>query len=113
MGRRAERRRHRDAALCPGGGDGTAHPSRTATLSHLPGRPFMRVLTLVLTLVLLVGGPVQSADAPSDFFNGKDLSGWQGLEKYWKVENGAIVGGSDDKIPFNTFLCSKKKYKDF
>jgi Domain of Unknown Function (DUF1080) len=50
-----------------------------------------------------------------DFFNGKDLTGWEGLIKeYWSVKDGAIVGtGGDKTIPFNTFLCSKKKYKDF
>jgi Domain of Unknown Function (DUF1080) len=49
------------------------------------------------------------------FFNGKDLTGWDGLIKeYWSVQDGAIVGtGGDKTVPFNTFLCSKKKYKDF
>ena len=46
-------------------------------------------------------------------FNGKDLTGWVGL-KYWSVKDGAIVGDtSPDGVAFNTFLCSKKKYKDF
>lgn len=73
----------------------------------------MRSFGLVLTGLLLIGGAARAADDTAAFFNGKDLTGWQGLEKYWKVENGAIVGGSAEKIPFNTFLCSKKKYKDF
>jgi hypothetical protein len=49
------------------------------------------------------------------FFNGKDLTGWEGLiDQFWSVKDGAIVGtGGDKAIPFNTFLCSKKKYKDF
>ena len=49
------------------------------------------------------------------FFNGKDLDGWEGLiEQYWSVKDGAIIGtGGDKTIPFNTFLCSKHKYKDF
>jgi hypothetical protein len=54
-------------------------------------------------------------DATKSFFNGKDLEGWEGLkDQYWSVKEGAIVGsGGDKKVPFNTFLCSKKKYKDF
>jgi hypothetical protein len=47
------------------------------------------------------------------FFNGKDLQGWEGLEQYWRVEDGAIVGRSPASLSFNTFLCSKKKYRDF
>ena len=59
---------------------------------------------------------VKPADnATADFFNGKNLDGWEGLVKeYWSVKDGAIVGSTLPKrINFNTFLCSKKKYKDF
>jgi putative heme-binding domain-containing protein len=52
--------------------------------------------------------------AASDFFNGKDLEGWEGLPGYWSVEDGAIVGRAPaEGLSFNTFLCSKQKYKDF
>src|SRR5439155_8248029 len=55
--------------------------------------------------------PARAADR--DFFNGRNLDGWEGLE-YWKAQDGAIVGtGGSQKIPYNTFLCTKKKYKDF
>src|SRR5262249_54174676 len=48
------------------------------------------------------------------FFNGKDTTGWEGLDKYWSVKDGAIVGTTEpDGGKFNTFLCSKKQYKDF
>jgi serine/threonine protein kinase/formylglycine-generating enzyme required for sulfatase activity len=47
-------------------------------------------------------------------FNGKDLTGWQGLPHYWSVKDGAIVGSTYPAgITYNTFLCSKNKYKDF
>lgn len=49
-----------------------------------------------------------------DFFNGKDLTGWQGLPQHWKVKDGAIHGTTQPKgINFNTFLCSDKEYSDF
>jgi hypothetical protein len=49
------------------------------------------------------------------FFNGKNLDGFEGLiDQFWSVKDGAIVGtGGDKTIPFNTFLCSKHKYRDF
>jgi hypothetical protein len=53
-------------------------------------------------------------DASADFWNGKDLEGWECLPEYWSVKDGAIVGTAPaEGIKFNTFLCSKKKYKDF
>jgi hypothetical protein len=52
--------------------------------------------------------------AKSPFFDGKDLEGWEGLNQYWSVKDGAIVGSTFPKgLSFNTFLCSKKKYTDF
>lgn len=47
------------------------------------------------------------------FFNGKNLSGWQGLPGYWKVRDGAIVGAPANGIKAHTFLCSEKTYRDF
>ena len=56
----------------------------------------------------------KAADDAKDFFNGKDTTGWEGIEKYWTVKDGAIIGSTlDGKIAHNTFLCSKKRYKDF
>jgi hypothetical protein len=52
-------------------------------------------------------------DSTKAFFNGKDLEGWEGLMKYWSVKDGAIVGYTPEDPKHNTFLCSKKKYKDF
>ena len=45
-------------------------------------------------------------------FNGKDLSGWEGDTKLWRVENGCIVGDSPG-IRHNDFLCTKKAFGDF
>ena len=47
-------------------------------------------------------------------FDGKSLDGWEGKQKWFRVEDGAIVAGSlDEKIPNNEFLCTKEKYSDF
>jgi hypothetical protein len=47
------------------------------------------------------------------FFNGKDLTGWEGLKGYWSVKDGAIVGTTAEDPGFNTFLCSRRPYRDF
>jgi hypothetical protein len=72
---------------------------------------------VVWCLALGVFFSLSAAQAGSDkeFFNGKDLSGWEGLlDQFWSVKDNAIVGSTAPKgINFNTFLCSKNKYKDF
>lgn len=47
-------------------------------------------------------------------FDGKSLAGWEGNLDVFRVEDGAIVGGTlKDKIARNEFLCTKKQYGDF
>lgn len=67
-----------------------------------------------LALLTMFAAGARSADDKDGIFNGKDLEGWEGLKEYWSVKDGAIVGTNGDKnVPFNTFLWTKKKYKDF
>ena len=74
----------------------------------------LRLVALLTVLALWTGLPAALADSSSsDFFNGKDLEGWEGLTKYWSVKDGAIVGYTPEDPRHNTFLCSKKKYGDF
>lgn len=66
--------------------------------------------------VLALGGAAGRAEeTKATAFIDKDLSGWEGLIKeFWSYKDGELVGNSGEKgIKFNTFLCSKKKYKDF
>lgn len=47
-------------------------------------------------------------------FDGKTLDGWEGDLKTWRVEDGAICGGSlEANVPRNEFLCTTKSYGDF
>jgi hypothetical protein len=50
----------------------------------------------------------------TSLFDGKSLAGWQGDEKIFRVENGAIVAGSaTERIAHNEFLASQEEYGDF
>ena len=75
----------------------------------------MRLFSVLfgLSISVIATAALARADDKDTFFNGKDLTGWEGLSNYWSVQNGAIVGATPDGLKFNTFLCSKKKYKDF
>ena len=47
-------------------------------------------------------------------FDGKTLKGWEGNLEWFRVADGAIVGGSlDKKVPRNEFLCAARPYGDF
>ncbi|MGB7347587.1 MAG: DUF1080 domain-containing protein [Pirellulaceae bacterium] len=54
------------------------------------------------------------ATSANPIFDGKTTQGWEGNEKWFRVEEGAIVAGSmKEKIPHNEFLCTEKQYGDF
>jgi len=64
----------------------------------------------------------QGAEAEPDFgqikavplFDGKSFDGWEGPPDSFRVEDGAIVGGTlKAPIPRNEFLSTKKEYRDF
>ena len=67
-----------------------------------------------LFTMLLLASPLFAAE-PKSLFDGKTLDGWEGdTAKTWRVEDGAIVGGSlDTVVPRNEFLCTKATYGDF
>lgn len=47
-------------------------------------------------------------------FDGKTFDGWEGNLDVFRIEQGAIVGGSlKDRIARNEFLCTTKEYGDF
>ena len=69
--------------------------------------------TLFLVAVLMSfpthGGEIKQ------LFDGATLTGWEGDIKHtWRIEDGAIVGGSLDRfVPRNEFLCTARNYGDF
>jgi hypothetical protein len=67
-----------------------------------------------LVLVAFLYPVTLLAAAPKPLFDGKSLAGWEGDEKTWRVEDGAIVGGSlEANVPRNEFLCTTKTYDHF
>jgi len=57
---------------------------------------------------------VQQASQPQKLFDGRTLEGWEGNREIFRVQDGAIVGGTlKQKIDHNWFLCTTKEYGDF
>lgn len=47
-------------------------------------------------------------------FNGRDLTGWEGDAKTWRVEDGCITAGDMvARVPRNEFLATTKGYENF
>jgi hypothetical protein len=71
-------------------------------------------------LVVLLGAPVTAAEKPEaadgfvPLFDGRAFTGWEGNLQAFRVQDGAVVGGSLDKlVPRNEYLCSVKTYTNF
>ena len=63
----------------------------------------------LLSLLVTLGAGVCSLVAEDGFvalFNGKDLAGWEGDPKLWRVEDGVVVGVCEgpEQLAHNTFL---------
>jgi hypothetical protein len=70
----------------------------------------------LLTLLSVAPPPGQTLKSPKPvaIFDGRTFTGWEGNLAIFRVEDGAIVGGSmKDKIARNEFLCSTQTYGDF
>jgi hypothetical protein len=85
---------------------------------HAMPRPTRRKLSLLILLGFLLpahaaaGEKEEKGFAP--LFDGKTFEGWEGNLDIFRIEDGAIVGGTlDERIPHNEFLCTEERFGDF
>ena len=75
------------------------------------------VLASAIAALIPVTGAIDQATKgpkPVAIFDGKTFTGWEGNLTIFRIESGAIVGGSlKDKIVRNEFLCTTRVYGDF
>ncbi|HEV2295383.1 MAG TPA: family 16 glycoside hydrolase [Tepidisphaeraceae bacterium] len=67
---------------------------------------FCRAATFAILLAVCSVAPAQDDAGFIQLFNGKDLTGWEGDQKFWSVRDGAITGETTKENPTkrNTFL---------
>lgn len=71
-------------------------------------------LPLGSTLLLAADAEPSWRESSQPLFDGESLAGWQGDPKIFRIEQGAIVGGTlDARIPRNAFLSTKDEYGNF
>jgi hypothetical protein len=69
--------------------------------------PRLHLLTFLLSAAALTA-------APTSLFDGRSLDGWEGDAQWWRVQDGALTGGSTtEKIPRNFFLASTRSFQNF
>lgn len=105
----------------------TSPDEKKAVLSGLAGVRSVRALEMACTslndeavkgealqaAISIASGLGKDAREEQGFFNGKDLTGWEGPKQLWSCEDGAIVGGSKKDVPKNTFIWSNIQVGDF
>ncbi len=79
----------------------------------LTRRKLIPFLSIVLLALLIVSAGAFQRGAKK-LFDGKSFKGWEGNQSIFRIENGAITGGSlKDSLPHNEFLCTTEEYDDF
>ena len=90
---------------------------KSMRLGFRTGRAFSRLAAAILFPLLLFSVPTRAAQDEDGFvslFNGRDLTGWVGDSRLWKVENGVIVGSTEEvQIERNSFLSTTRSFSDF
>ena len=88
---------------------------------------YLLLLHVVLCAMLAVGcsdsapsgGESLSMEATSAvdtlwLFDGNTFTGWNGVNDFFRIEDGAVVAGSMERaIPQNEFLCTDARFSDF
>lgn len=75
----------------------------------------MNRLFILLTCVVFLASFSPEPPKAIRLFNGKNFEGWNGdTVKTWRIENGAMVGGSlTETVPHNEFIATNKEYGNY
>jgi len=78
--------------------------------------PVLKIAILVVWtgIFLGAGGVRADEDGFAPLFDGRSFAGWEGNRDVFRIDSGAIVGGTLDKrVARNEFLCAKDEFGDF
>jgi hypothetical protein len=74
--------------------------------------PGLSLLVILLAFSLAPAGAYQRG--AKRLFDGKSFKGWEGNLSIFRIEDGAVVGGTlKENIARNEFLCTTEEYGDF
>ena len=79
--------------------------------ARVPALVFLSSLILSLAAPAQEGPPAPVAARVTSLFDGRTLTGWEGDLRLWRVEDGAIVGGSlTETLKQNEFLATTRRF---
>jgi hypothetical protein len=84
--------------------------------SRTLGTATVKTWILLAAMTVSLGGAVLAADEAgfAPLFDARSFDGWEGNLAIFRIEDGAIVGGSlKERIGRNEFLCTKAEFGDF
>lgn len=88
-------------------------PTKAIARQLFPDLPRFCAVTVSFLLSCILALEATAADF-EPLFDGKTRAGWEGAEKIFRVEEGAIVAGAlNTLIARNEFLCTEKRFGDF
>lgn len=70
-------------------------------------------LPLWLARIVTSGIPEREKAKLRTLFNGRDLKGWNGEERWWSVEGGQIVGRNKEPVASSTYLFTEGDFREF
>lgn len=77
----------------------------------------MRILFFRLSILVVFAAVLSCKDQTNtvQLFDGRTFDGWEGdTVKTWRIEDGALVGGSlTEKVPHNEFLSTRSSYSNY
>ncbi len=73
---------------------------------------YLKIILRISLLLLITTSCEQQKNI--QLFDGKTLTGWEGSDNAFRVESGAIIGGSLEKrLEESFYLCTTEEYSDF
>src|SRR5688572_13853863 len=90
-----------------------AHDIGEMTMPAESRLKFTLALSFVLLALSLISASAYQRGAKR-LFDGKSFKGWEGDLSRFRIEGGAITGGSlKESLDHNEFLCTTEEYGDF
>ncbi|HEV8130323.1 MAG TPA: family 16 glycoside hydrolase, partial [Acidobacteriota bacterium] len=74
-------------------------------------RMLLPILIFITAVAVGQISPQEKKEGFRPLFNGKNLDGWDGDPRLWKMVDGVVVGSTEGvSLDHNSFLISKKTY---
>src|SRR4051794_1403385 len=85
------------------------HRNRNNMMKSIAQVVFLALFGCGVQLGSFTAAAAETEPGFKPMFNGRDLSGWEGLPQFWSVKDGAITGQTTKETPAkgNTFLVWK------